>query len=278
MQLLSRAKAWIRTMTAPSEPPVNDVAAVPAKPRLRALWDTIKEPALTVAIVFVATTAVAQPFYIPSGSMEPTLQIGDALVAAKYPYGYSRFSIPFVQGHPSATERLLGQLPAVGDVVIFRLPRDPSVTYVKRVVGLPGDRLQMRAGRLWINGRELPVRAAGTGDVEMEDGSVRTAQHLIETLPNGRQHPIYKWTWNGPLDDTDAFVVPKDHVFMMGDNRDDSLDSRVSEEDGGVGYVPVSNLVGRAEIVVGSYDFLNAHAIWTWLSQFRLSRFFSGIS
>jgi signal peptidase I len=278
MQLLSRAKAWIRTMTAPSEPPVNETAAAPAKPRLRVLWDTIKEPALTVAIVFAATTAVAQPFYIPSGSMEPTLQIGDALVAAKYPYGYSRFSIPFVQGHPSATERLLGQLPTVGDVVIFRLPRDPSVTYVKRVIGLPGDRLQMRAGRLWINGRELPVRAAGTGSVEMEDGSIRTAQRLIETLPNGRQHPIYKWTWNGPLDDTDVFVVPKDHVFMMGDNRDDSLDSRVSAADGGVGYVPVANLVGRAEIVVGSYDFLNAHTIWTWLSQFRLSRFFSGIS
>jgi signal peptidase I len=104
------------------------------------------------------------------------------------------------------------------------------------------------------------------------------AERYIETLPNGRQHPIYKWTWSGPYDDTQMYVVPKDHLFMMGDNRDDSLDSRVSQDDHGVGYVPVANLMGRAEFVVGSYDFLNAHAIWTWLAQFRLSRFFTGVS
>ncbi len=265
-------------MSAAPDPSKTPEAGEPAKPSWRAFIDAVKEPVLTVAFVFVATTAIAQPFYVPSGSMEPTLQIGDALVAAKYPYGYSRFSIPFVQGQPNSAQRLLGKLPVAGDVVVFRLPRDLSQTYVKRVIGLPGDRLQMRQGRLWINGRELPIRRAGTGAVEMEDGTTRIAWRFIETLPNGRQHTIYKWTWAGPLDDTETFVVPKDHVFMMGDNRDDSLDSRVAASDRGVGYVPVANLVGRAEIVVGSYDFLNAHAVWTWLSQFRLSRFFSVIS
>jgi signal peptidase I len=210
--------------------------------------------------------------------MEPTLQIGDALIGSKFPYGYSRYSIPYMPGDLRPHGRLLGRLPERGDVVIFRLPRDPDQTYIKRVVGLPGDRIQMREGRLWINGEKLPIRRAGNGMVEMEDGRSMIAWRFIETLPNGREHPIYKWTWSGLLDDTPMFVVPKDHVFVMGDNRDNSLDSRASVEDGGVGYVPLANLVARAEFVVGSYDFLNAHAFWTWLTQFRLDRFFSGIS
>ncbi|HEY1708332.1 MAG TPA: signal peptidase I [Rhizomicrobium sp.] len=236
----------------------------------------VLEIAAVLAISFASTTALAQPFYVPSGSMQPTLAIGDAFVAAKYPYGYSRYSVPFAIG-PDSKERLLQKMPKVGDVVVFRLPRDPSQTLVKRVIGLPGDRIQMRAGRLWINDKELTLKPDGSGTVEAEDGTQTTSPKFIETLPNGVKHPIFKWTWTGPLDDTPAFAVPAGHIFLMGDNRDNSLDSRVPADEGGVGFVPVENLVGRAEFVVGSYDFLNAHHVWAWLAEFRLSRFFNGI-
>ena len=237
----------------------------------------VLEMVAIVAITFASTTAIAQPFYVPTGSMQPTLAIGDAFVAAKFPYGYSRYSVPFALG-PSSPDRLLQKMPVQGDVVVFRLPRDPSQTYIKRVIGLPGDHIQMLAGRLWINGKELALRADGHGKVESEDGTISESPRYIETLPNGKTHPIYKWTWTGQLDDTQEFVVPAGHVFMMGDNRDNSLDSRVAAEDGGVGYVPVENLVGRAEFVVGSYDFLNAHAVWSLVTEFRLSRFFNGVN
>ncbi|HXC56616.1 MAG TPA: signal peptidase I [Rhizomicrobium sp.] len=235
------------------------------------------EPIAIVAITFASTTAIAQPFYVPSGSMQPTLAIGDAFVAAKYPYGYSRYSVPFGLG-PASPARLLQKMPARGDVVVFRLPRDPSQTYIKRVVGLPGDRIQMVSGRVWLNGKELALKADGQGKVESEDGSITDSPRYIETLPGGVTHPIYKWTWSGPLDDTPQFTVPAGHLFMMGDNRDNSLDSRVSADNGGVGFVPVENLVGRAEFVVGSYDFLNAHAVWSWVGELRLSRFFNGVN
>jgi signal peptidase I len=240
-----------------------------------------REPVAAVLVVFISTTAIAQPFYVPSGSMEPTLQIGDALIGSKFPYGYSRYSVPLMPAVPTSEHRLFGSLPGRGDVVIFRLTRDPSITFIKRVIGLPGDRVQMRDGRLWINERELAVRPAGQGEVEMETGETQTAARYIETMPDGREHPIFKlhdWAFQGPYDDTGVYVVPKDHLFMMGDNRDDSCDSRFSMAECGVGYVPVANLVARAEIVVGSYDFLNAHAVLAWFTQFRLSRFFSGIS
>jgi signal peptidase I len=240
-----------------------------------------REPAAAVLIVFASTTAFAQPFYVPSGSMEPTLQIGDALIGSKFPYGYSRYSIPWMPAASSTTHRLFARLPQRGDIAIFRLTRDPGTTYIKRVIGLPGDRVQMLEGRLWINGRQLPVRPAGSGQVETEDGDTVTAARFVETLPNGRDHPIFKlrdWSVQGAYDNTDVYVVPAEHLFMMGDNRDDSCDSRFPLSECGVGYVPVGNLVARAEFVVGSYDFLNAHAVWTWLTQFRLSRFFSGVS
>ena len=191
--------------------------------------------------------------------------------------GYSRYSVPFGLG-PASHARLLQKMPERGDVVVFRLPRDPSQTYIKRVIGLPGDRIQMKAGRLWINGKETALKPDGQGKVESEDGSITDSPRYIETLPNGVAHPIYKWTWSGPLDDTQQFTVPAGHLFMMGDNRDNSLDSRVAADSGGVGFVPVENLVGRAEFVVGSYDFLNAHAVWSWVGELRLSRFFNGVN
>jgi signal peptidase I len=152
------------------------------------------------------------------------------------------------------------------------------VDYVKRVIGLPGDRVQMKDGRLWINGAELPLRAAGQGDVEDSSGNIASVPRYIETLPGGNEHPIYKWRWAGELDNTQVFVVPNGALFMMGDNRDDSTDSRVAASDGGVGFVPMGNLVGRAEFVIGSYDFLNAAPISGWISAVRLSRFFHSVN
>jgi signal peptidase I len=241
-------------------------------PLARTLVSWLIEPLAAVFLVVFATTAIAQPFYIPSGSMEPTLQIGDALLGTKFAYGYSRWSLPYGLG-PASQTRLLGKLPQRGDIVIFRLPRDTHSTLIKRVIGLPGDRVQMVHGRLVINGKIAPLQAAGTGQVEEEDGYQHAIDKFTETLPGGVKHTIFKTRWDGPLDDTQAFVVPAHHIFAMGDNRDNSSDSRVAPEDGGVGFVPPENLVARADVMLGSYDYLNARGLTSWLGQIRLSRF-----
>jgi len=222
---------------------------------LKTVWQLVREPLIVAGIVFASTTAIAQPFYIPSGSMEPTLQIGDGLIATKYDYGYSRYSVPFGLG-PSSQTRLLQKTPSRGDIVIFRDPSDLSKTLIKRLIGMPGDRIQMREGRLWINGRDLPLKQDGTGTAEGESGRMFEVARYSETLPGGLEHPIFKRGWDGPLDNTEEFVVPQDHFFMMGDNRDNSTDSRVAVSEGGVGFVPIENLVGHARVVVGSYDYI----------------------
>jgi signal peptidase I len=225
-----------------------------------------REPLVVIGLVLLARTVLAEPFYVPSGSMEPTLLIGDEFLASKFAYGFARYSLPVDLG---AHGRLFGRLPARGDVVAFRLPRDPSQFYVKRVIGLPGDRVQMRAGRLWINGAEMPL-ARDPGDPTM--------MRWIETLPDGRRHAILKHGWNGPLDDTPVYAVPPGHVFMMGDNRDNSLDSRVDAAAGGVGTVPLDNLVGRADVVVGSWDPDVLHSPWwDWPGGLRSARFLARV-
>jgi len=232
--------------------------------------------ATVIAIVLLTKTVAAEAYYVPSGSMLPSLLIGDQLLVTKFPYGYSRYSLP-VPLAPASTERLLGKLPQRGDVVVFRLPRDPSQTYVKRVVGLPGDRVQMRDGRLWLNGKMMPLRRAGVGPMETENGVV-TAPRFVETLA-GREHAIFKLRWDGEFDNTPEFVVGADLIFVLGDNRDDSADSRVPPMAGGVGFVPVENLVGRVEGIIGSWDPIVRHdPVWTWPSGLRLSRFFSRVN
>jgi signal peptidase I len=243
---------------------------------VRKSWAWMKEPVLTLGLVLVATTAIARPYYVPSGSMEPTLQIGDEFFVSKYAYGYSRFSVPFGIG-PSSERRLLERAPERGDVVAFQMPQGKDETLVKRVIGLPGDRIQMIAGRLVINGRTLPLAAAGTGQVEDETGNAMTVPQFTETLPNGVKHPIFKWVDNGPFDNTAVFIVPPGHYFMMGDDRDNSLDSRASPDIGGVGFVPAENLIGRAEFVLGSVDYPAASGLWQWPAELRLSRFFKSV-
>jgi signal peptidase I len=235
------------------------------------------EIAALVLVIIVAKAALAEPYYVPSGSMEPTLRIGDELLATKYPYGYSSASLPVFVTLPR-TKRVFGALPQRGDVVVFRWPGDRSQIWVKRVVGLPGDRIAMRNGRLWINGAPVGLQPDGTGEQEAEDGSRQTVARFIETLPGDRQHTIFKSDEFDPLDNLPQIVVPAGHLFVMGDNRDESADSRVPLNQGGIGLLPVSDLVGRVDALVGSWDLaVRREPVWKWPSGLRLSRFFTAV-
>ncbi|MET0724406.1 MAG: signal peptidase I [Tardiphaga sp.] len=233
--------------------------------------------AAIVGIVFVAKGALAEPFYVPSASMEPTLLIGDALLASKFPYGYSTASLPIHVSLPE-TGRVLAATPKRGDVVVFRWPGDRSQVWVKRVIGLPGDRIQVRGGVVWINGEATAVKPDGIGAAEDDNGGSEPARRYVETLPDGVSHPIFKLYDNGRLDNTDQVTVPADHLFVMGDNRDNSADSRVPVRSGGVGLLPMDNLVGRVDAIVGSWDLgVRNQPVSNWLSGFRMARFFTSV-
>lgn len=232
---------------------------------------------MLVVVIIAAKTAIAEPYYVPSGSMEPTLQIGDELLATKYPYGYSSSSLPTFVTLPDS-QRILGALPRRGDVVVFRWPGERSQIWVKRVVGLPGDRIAMHAGRLWINGAPVGLEPDGVGQMEAEDGFRQPVARFIETLPGGRAHMIFKSNELDPLDNLPTLVVPPGRLFVMGDNRDNSADSRVPVSAGGVGLLPVGDLVGRVDALVGSWDLaVRSEPVWKWPSGLRLSRFFTPV-
>ena len=235
------------------------------------------EVAAIVVVITLAKSAIAEPYYVPSASMEPTLLIGDELLATKFPYGYSSASLPLSVAWPR-TERILGALPARGDVVVFRHPANRSEVWVKRVVGLPGDRVQMREGRLWINGEQVARQRDGsmlTGD----SGETRVAAaRYIETLPGGRAHPVLKLSSYNYFDNTPEVLVPAGHLFVMGDNRDNSADSRVPLSQGGVGLLPAADLIGRVESIVASWDLtMKDQPVWTWPSGLRFGRFFTAV-
>jgi signal peptidase I len=239
------------------------------------ILDTALTVLYAIAIAIFVRTVAYEPFNIPSGSMIPTLLVGDYLFVSKFSYGYSRYSLPF--GLPLFSSRIFFTPPQRGDVVVFKLPRDPSVDYIKRVIGLPGDRIQVRDSLLYIN--DEPVKRERIEDYVYRDGGVTLRQsQYIEILPNGRRHRIIQISDNGPLDNTDVYVVPAGHYFMMGDNRDNSLDSRVAEDRGGVGYVPAENLVGRAEFLFFSTDgSARIWEFWKWPFAIRYDRPFEGI-
>ena len=253
------------------------VEKLPASAKKSGWRSQILQLLAIVLAVFLAKGAIAEPFYVPSGSMEPTLKIGDAILASKFPYGYGTASLPMQINLPE-TKRLFGEMPKRGDVVVFRWPGDTSQAWVKRVVGLPGDRIQMQEGRLFINGRPVKLKPDGIGEAEDDNGGRQPAYRFIETLPNGVSHLIFKMHDNGELDNTAEVTVPPGHLFVLGDNRDNSADSRVPLRDGGVGLLPVDNLIGRADAVVGSWDLGIRHQpVSTWLSGFRLARFFTKV-
>ncbi len=234
--------------------------------------ELVKTVLIALLIAFGIRTVAFEPFNIPSGSMKPTLLVGDYLFVSKYSYGYSTYSLPY--GIRLFGGRIFGRQPERGDVVVFKLPRDPRVDYIKRIIGLPGDRIQMKDGILYIN--DQPIKRERIEDFVSTEGGVmtRTAQY-IETLPNGRTHHILEQGDDGPLDNTGVYTVPPGDYFAMGDNRDDSLDSRVPANQGGVGYVPAENLVGRAEILFFSTDgSASWFEFWRWLPAMRFSRFF----
>ncbi len=246
-----------------------------AKQKPGGLIDNVKTIVYAGLIAVGIRTIAFEPFNIPSGSMIPTLLIGDYLFVSKYSYGYSRYSIPFAPDLFSG--RILGRLPDRGDVAVFKWPRDNQTDYIKRIVGLPGDRIQMKSGQLYINGALVPRRAGGDYTAD-EQGSRTVARLFVETLPNGRQHELLKMYEEGGLNTTPEYKVPEGHVFAMGDNRDNSSDSRVMDSSG-VGFVPIENLVGRAEFIFFSVD---ARApwweIWEWPFEIRWNRLLHGIS
>ena len=218
-------------------------------------------------------TVAYEPFNIPSGSMIPTLLVGDYLFVSKMSYGYSRYSLPFSPNIIS--DRLLFEEPERGDVAVFKLPSNPSVDYIKRIVGLPGDKIQVKNGILHINGE--PVKRERIEDFVNIDpwGNTQSFAQYIEVLPNGVRHKIIEATDNGSLDNTSVYTVPEGHYFAMGDNRDNSSDSRVQSS---VGFIPRQNLVGRAEFLFFSTDgSASLWEPWKWPFAARFSRFFNGI-
>ena len=237
--------------------------------------ESIKTVVYAGLIAVGIRTVGFEPFNIPSGSMIPTLLVGDYLFVSKYAYGYSKHSIPFSPDLFSG--RVFGSLPERGDVAVFKFPRDNTTDYIKRIIGLPGDHIQMRSGRLFVNGREVPRESMGPYTVE-GDGPRMTVRLFHETLPPSPgsqlvQHRILEATDDGPYDNTAEFVVPPGNVFAMGDNRDNSLDSR--DMDRGVGFVPLENLVGRAEMIFFSVDGTAAWwEVWDWPFAIRWSRLF----
>ncbi len=229
--------------------------------------ETYKTIGIAAFFFLFMPTLLFQPFRIPSSSMEGTLEIGDYLFVSKYTYGYSQYSFPFFT--PVAFAGRVMDSPAErGDVVVFRLPSDPSQDYIKRVVGLPGDRVQMIDGLLYINGEPVKLERADDRVETDEFGDERHVARYWETLPNGVKHIILKRSEVSKLDNTPVFVVPPGNYFMMGDNRDNSNDSRAD-----VGFVPEQNLVGRAEIVFFSHDgSAQLWEVWKWPFAIRYSR------
>lgn len=249
-----------------------------AKKKTQGGWLESAKTILYAGLIAIGIRTVAfEPFNIPSGSMIPTLLVGDYLFVSKYSYGYSRASLPFSPNLFSG--RIFGSLPARGDVAVFKLPRDGTTDYIKRIVGLPGDRIQMRGGILHVNGQ--PVRREFIGPFTVDGDGPRMVVRLYqETLPASpgaqpRTHQILEASDDGPFDNTQEFVVPPNHVFAMGDNRDNSLDSRAMSA---VGFVPVENLVGRAEFIFFSWDgSANWYEVWAWPFAVRWGRLLSGV-
>jgi signal peptidase I len=247
----------------------------PAKPVQGESWTELAKTVIYAGLIAVVIrTLLFQPFNIPSASMEATLLVGDYLFVEKFSYGYSRYTFPF-GGWPlgdSMHGRFLERAPQRGDVVVFKFPQDNSTDFIKRLIGVPGDRVQVRNSLLYLNGKLVP-RTRVEDYVEMVDGQPHHVPQYRETLPGGKSYLTLDRDMDGPLDNTGVFVVPPDHYFMMGDNRDNSDDSRMA-----VGYVPAENLEGKAEFRFFSIDNGSpAWEFWKWPLAIRYSRLLTAI-
>ncbi len=277
-------------MNAPLPRPA-ETGAAPAAKRKDGWWETLRFFLLLFLAALILRSFIVAPFSIPSGSMLPSLVIGDHLFVAKWPYGYSRYAMPFDLG--GFDGRILGRLPARGDIVVFRYPGPEEEDYVKRVIGLPGDTVEVRRGIVILNGAPLPRRRIvdfampitpnspcravtrdGARRIDNPDGtSVCAYARFRETLPDGRGYEVLDQTQAGPNDNVAPVIVPDGHLFVMGDNRDDSEDSRVPLDEGGVGLLPVENLIGRAWFAFWSTDgSAEWTKPWTWFGAARWDR------
>ncbi|WP_099866352.1 signal peptidase I [Pararhizobium haloflavum] len=238
------------------------------KQKSGALGENIKVIVQALLLALVIRTVLFQPFSIPSGSMMPTLLVGDYLFVSKFSYGYSKYSIPL---SPDLFEgRIWAAEPERGDVAVFRYPPNPDLDYIKRVIGLPGDTVQMRDGILYINGDAVEREEVGTYQPEGQYDRGQPVPLYRETLPNGVSYNTLDLSSNSPGDNTQEFQVPEGHYFMMGDNRDNSADSRFE-----VGFVPLENFVGRANIIFFSMDAgTSPLELWKWPTNLRFDRLF----
>lgn len=238
------------------------------------MGEFFKTALIAIVLAIIIRSLFYEPFNIPSSSMKPTLLVGDYLFVSKPAYGYSKYSFPLSNIVP-IDGRIMFNEPKSGDVVVFKLPSNPSIDYIKRIVGLPGDTIRVQKGRLYINGDLVPREPVGLKEVDKDYGSKMQMMEYIETLPGGVMHRIYEETDNGELDNTTDYVVPPNHYFMMGDNRDNSQDSRVS---GMVGPVPYENIVGRASMLFFSIDdTADLYNPLTWPGAIRYGRIFDTI-
>lgn len=249
----------------------------------RGWFSALRFVILLALAAWVLRSFVVAPFSIPSGSMMPVMLPGDYLFVAKWPYGWSRFSFP---GQiPSFPGRLFEKLPERGDVVIFKRPGAGDEDWVKRVIGLPGDRVELRGGAVILNGKPLPRRSAGMQaipaspniDCPIDDGNVCRYLAQMEVLPNGHSYVTLDQREGGPADNFAPITVPAGHLFLLGDHRDDSADSRFTLAEGGIGMVPVERLVGRAAFSFWSTDgSADYRRPWTWFSALRAERIGEG--
>ncbi len=234
------------------------------------ILDNLKTLLIALFIAVLIRSLLFQPFYIPSSSMEPTLLIGDRIFVSKYSYGYSKHSFPF---SPNIyNERLFSKTPKRGDLVVFKTPADNRTDYIKRVIGLPGDKVQFINGKIFLNDKEIK-RKKLEKNINIRCGSLNFEFNIYEEiLPSGKKYlTAYKKT--NSFQNSDKFLVPDDHFFFLGDNRDCSKDSRFLNAPG---YVNQLNLVGKAKIIFFSNDTLTSRAIkfWNWGNSMRFDRFF----
>ncbi|MGI9386129.1 MAG: signal peptidase I [Methyloligellaceae bacterium] len=245
------------------------VEAKAKKTRQSGIAETIRIVIHALILAMIVRVFLFQPFNIPSGSMKSTLLVGDYLFVSKFSYGYSKYSffnLDLFDG------RIWSDKPKRGDVAVFKLPRDNKTDYIKRVIGLPGDEIRMQNGVLYIDGKAVPKKRVDDFVSTNYAGRRARIRQFEETLPNGVKYFVLDSDPNGSFDDTNVYKVPDGHYFMMGDNRDNSTDSRAQYA---VGFVPHENFVGRAEVIFFSADqYWSLFAPWRWLSATRWSRIF----